>query len=165
MPPLALDLRKRGTSGADTTSRQRPAILAAFPVLRTLDDDALQLGQVTQFLPYEARDVFHRWRAEALHVVEHPVVERVARNLDAAFQVAHVDHPAAFGERTAHPHFHLVRMTVDVPVARIAAGTGVQLMRGVETEFLPDGEEGFAHGMPRYLWVCRLKRQCGCALQ
>src|SRR5690348_18418276 len=145
--------------------RARPAIFAAFPVLRALDHHALQSWQIAEFFPYEAGDVFHGRNAKALHVVEHPVVERVTRDFDAALQVAHVHHPAVFGERTAHPHFHLVRMTVDVSIARVTTGAGIELMCRVETEFLPDGVEWFAHGMPRYLWVCRLRRQRGCALQ
>src|SRR6185312_5466408 len=76
------------------------------------------------------------------------MVECVARNRDAAFQVAHVHHPAALGKRAGKPHFDLIRMAVHAAVARVAVGAGIQLVRRVETEFLPDGEKLFAHGYP-----------------
>lgn len=94
----------RGSRGLFASNTARPEVPAAFPALSTFDDHALQLRPVAEGFPDEARDVFHGGRAGALHIVEHAMVERVAHDADATFQIAHVRHPGVFGQRATHPH-------------------------------------------------------------
>ena len=104
------------------------------------------------------RDVLARRVVESVDLVEVVVIERVEDRRARGIDVGEVDDPArlvapARLRRTPRPG------TSGRAAARTCgpAGTFGKPVRGLEAELLED----LHHGMPRYLWVWRLSRQCG----
>ena len=89
------------------------------------------------------------------------MVELLVQRRERSLDVGKVDHPARLRPRLAlDVNGHVKRVTVE-PSALVIGRDVRQPVRGLERELLEDRD----HGMPRYLCVCTLNRQRGCARQ
>ena len=91
-----------------------------------------------------------------------PVVEGVVQVLPRRLDFTKVDDPAeVLLERSCDLHSDPVR--VPVQARALVLGRQVrQAVGGLEGELLGEFHD---HRIPRYLWVCMLKLQCGCSRQ
>ena len=138
---------------------------AAFADAGAGDGDAAQVweGGLQAFGEIEAEHLKRRI-LEARLIVQQGMIEPSGNLLQGSVEEAKVVHPTRRRLRRAPKRsLHSERMAVQarIAVVRLAAR---QAVSGVEGGGLRDLELG-CQGMPRYLCVCRLKRQRGCSRQ
>ena len=74
------------------------------------------------------------------------------------------DEPGVRVRRAAHGDLDLERVPMQ-PAVRVSLRKRIEAVRRIEAEGKRQFDGGRGHGIPSSLWVCRLNRQRGCAMQ